>query len=225
MNWQVHTNHPVAVDSLDHLHPLGTAHDNSTNIEFSKRLMAILPDNPTVLDIGCAGGGFVKEMVDLGADAIGIEGSDYSKAMARAEWGMIPERLFTADMTKELFIVDRDKRRGSGSLKIDTLHQFDCITAWEFWEHIPEDGIFIALRNLTDHLKTGGLHICSISYHPSPHEGVDLHRTQRGPYYWLEKFRGMGLRPDWEIKNYFDGNWVRKSDINLVLRFMERPTL
>ncbi len=208
MNWQVHTNHPVAVDSLDHLHPLGTMQDNSTNIEFSRRLMAILPDNPTVLDIGCAGGGFVKEMVDLGADAIGIEGSDYSKVRARAEWGVIPERLFTADVTEHFSV------KGNS----DRIHCFDCVTAWEFWEHIPESGLFIALWNIREHLKVGGLHICSISNEPSPHDGVDLHRTQRDLRWWLGAFRGAHLFPDMEAHSHFEGNWVRKSSFNLVLR-------
>jgi predicted TPR repeat methyltransferase len=52
-----------------------------------------------ILDLGCSGGGFVKDCLDDGCLAVGLEGSNYSKNLRRAEWRTIPENLFTADLT------------------------------------------------------------------------------------------------------------------------------
>src|SRR5262249_488147 len=93
---RLETSKPVAYDSPDHLGPVGTANDNTTNPRFNRKLFAYLPD-VRLLDIGCAGGGLVKSIIDDGGFAVGIEGSDYSKQRRRAEWATIPDRLFTAD--------------------------------------------------------------------------------------------------------------------------------
>ena len=34
----VETNHPIAIDSTDHIYPFGTAVDNSTNPKFNNKL-------------------------------------------------------------------------------------------------------------------------------------------------------------------------------------------
>ena len=57
-----------------------------------------------LLDIGCSGGGFVRDLLDDGHIAIGLEGSDYSKKSRRAEWAIIPDFLFTADVTGDVDI-------------------------------------------------------------------------------------------------------------------------
>ena len=69
---EVTTDKPVAIDSLDHIHPWGTKQDNSKNLRFNKKIFNWMPiENLRVLDIGCSGGGFVKSMHDAGALAIG----------------------------------------------------------------------------------------------------------------------------------------------------------
>src|SRR5205809_2708747 len=101
----LHCTKPVAVDSPDHIAPRGTANDNSRNRLFNRKLEALLGKRPlAVLDLGCAGGGFVKDFLDEGHVAIGLEGSDYSKKLRRAEWATIPEHLFTCDVTEEFEI-------------------------------------------------------------------------------------------------------------------------
>jgi 2-polyprenyl-3-methyl-5-hydroxy-6-metoxy-1,4-benzoquinol methylase len=118
VNYRVITDHPVALDSEDHQIPGGTMHDNSTNPVFNRKLYQLLSHLPKlrVMDLGCAGGGFVKSLVDDGHEAIGLEGSDYSlhwdgpggteqeratrKPGKRAEWATIPDRLFTCDITR-----------------------------------------------------------------------------------------------------------------------------
>lgn len=78
----------VAYESPDHLIPFGTRRDNSTHRRFNKKLCELfgLDTSLWVLDLGCSGGGFVKDCLDEGHMAVGIEGSDYSKKLRRAEW-------------------------------------------------------------------------------------------------------------------------------------------
>src|SRR5690242_3276938 len=91
----------VAYESPDHLMPTGTRRDNSRQSRFNQKLYQLFGEYTPlwVLDMGCSGGGFVKDCLDAGSVAVGLEGSDYSKKMRRAEWRTIPEYLFTADIT------------------------------------------------------------------------------------------------------------------------------
>src|SRR5438034_3019168 len=95
----LHCTKPVAVDSPDHIAPRGTANDNSRNRLFNRKLEALLRKRPlAVLDLGCAGGGVVKDVLDDGHVAIGLEGSDGSKKLGGAEWAAIPEGLCAGDV-------------------------------------------------------------------------------------------------------------------------------
>ena len=125
------TDHPVAYDSPDHTTPRGTINDNSFNRVFNDKLVAVCGNDIRVLDLGCSGGGFVKSLVDQGVDAYGIEGSDISRRTKRAEWATIPERLFTADITKPFTLLSDDtcsdqRRLGDRSVEYTEL-PFRCI--------------------------------------------------------------------------------------------------
>ena len=103
-----------------------------------------------VLDIGCAGGGFVKSIIDDGHFSVGIERSDFSKKNSRAEWRTIPKNLFICYVTQKFAI------RNNGRKIL-----FDVITCWELLEHIPPDKLNAVLKNiknnpigLSDHLLT-----------------------------------------------------------------------
>ena len=212
--WEVETAHPVAVDSLDHQHPFGTASDNHRCDEFCRRLCTLLKlqDVPSVLDIGCAGGGMISDMWAQGWAAIGIEGSDYSRIHRRAEWEYFDnECLFTADATKP-FTIKRRSEDGCFPAK------FNVITAWEVLEHIEETDLPQFLDNVKRHLSPSGYFICSIADFPSPHDGVELHRTIKPIDWWEERLQGSGLVRDTCAEEHFGGNWVRTSTANFVLR-------
>lgn len=67
---------PIAEDSLDHLYPLGTLQDSSTNPRFNAKLYSLFQIRPLkILGIGCAGGGFVEECLRDGRIGVGLEGS------------------------------------------------------------------------------------------------------------------------------------------------------
>ena len=149
----IQTDFPVATDSLDHQHPHGTGWDNSVHAPFNAKILQRWP-NARLLDIGCAGGGLVKSIIDDGGFAVGVEGSDFSKNQVppRAEWATIPGNLFTTDATKPFTILDDD-----------TQIMFDVITCWEVMEHIAKDDIGGVLGNVANHLTPDGRFITSIN--------------------------------------------------------------
>jgi hypothetical protein len=55
------------------------------------------------MDLGCSGGGIILDALLRGHMAIGLEGSDVSLKQQRAEWRVIPNHLFTCDITKPFY--------------------------------------------------------------------------------------------------------------------------
>lgn len=202
------TQHLVAVDSPDHLYPVGTIKDNSTNHTLIQRFKGL--DINSVLDIGCAGGAFVEDLLEAGIEAVGVEGSDISQKMGRASWPRIPNNLFLADATKPFVIkVEND------------LFTFDVVTAWEFFEHVAEDDLSQVMYNIRRHTHSGSQLICSISNFPSPAPNkpeIDLHQTREELGFWLELFEEFEFFRDEPYERYYEGNWVRYGTFNLVLR-------
>lgn len=212
--WSVETEHPIATASLDHLHPFGTATDNHTSDTFCAKLCELLKFTtpPAVLDIGCAGGGMIGDMWRQGWDAVGIEGSDYSQKAGRAEWATLDGIcLFTCDATKP-FTIKRSSEDGCFPVR------FHVITAWEVLEHIETDDLPQFLDNVKSHLLPGGYFICSIASFASPHDGVELHRTILPICDWKELLMDAGFDRDRESESHFEGQWVRTSTANFVLR-------
>ena len=116
----------------------------------------------------------VKDFIDAGHDAIGIEGSDYSLRNKRAEWATIPDHLTTADITKPFFIVT-DGVTG----------QCDIITAWDVLEHIHENDLGVLIANIRNNLKTGGLFVASVAtFEDHPH-----HVTLKEKDWWINLFK------------------------------------
>ena len=196
----IETGHPVASDSLDHLHPHGTSWDNSVWPPFNKKLFA-LTQCPRLLDIGCAGGGLVRSIIDDGGFAVGIEGSDYSLQRQRAEWATIPGNLFTADATQPFQLYEDGNPA-----------QFDIVTLWEVFEHIPTEKIVGLLDNIKRHMTDDGVLIVSICWNTaglSP-EGIDHHVTVHHPEWWYDEvFYPNGFTTDEDLRRYFDPDWVR----------------
>jgi len=138
----------IACESPDHLIPCGTRRDNSTHRRFNKKLCELfgIDTSPWVLDLGCSGGGFVKDCLDEGHMAAGIEGSDYSKKLRRAEWRTISEHLFTADIPVPFAVLGEFP---AGEQRL----QFDVITTREAMEHIHERDIAGVVENVKKHLR------------------------------------------------------------------------
>ena len=202
------TNKPIAVDSFDHIEPLGAAHDNFTSEKFNTALYAFrniyqLPDkcDLRVLDLGCSGGGFVESLLKDGcAEAIGIEGSDAPLRAKRDAWGRIPEKLFTADVTEPFGLRERDDGPDA---------YFHLVTAWEFMEHISIQKLGRVLHNISRHTLHMSLFIGTINTQPCGNERGNWHQTIKPEWWWRDFFRQNGFAFDDRLIAHFEGKWLR----------------
>lgn len=190
----------IAFDSPDHVMPLGTRTDNSKNQRFNNKLYHLFNKRAaiTVLDLGCSGGGFVKNCLDDGCLAVGLEGSDYSKKMRRAEWATIPDYLFTCDVTRQFELFEDGKPM-----------QFDVVTAWEVMEHIKIKDLPTLIANVKKHLKPSGLWIMSVSPNEEIINGAVLHQTVQDKEWWIEMLRKQGFTHLPEFDQYFNTQYIR----------------
>jgi SAM-dependent methyltransferase len=204
------TEHPVAVESPDHLKPWGTKRDNSKCPRFLKKVSRLFNeqrDEFSLLDIGCSGGGWVREAHDKGWLAVGLEGSDLSKRIRRAEWAVIPDNLFTCDVTKPFRLSLED---GPKNIPL----AFSVITAWELIEHIAEPDLPQVFRNAAAHLRPGGLFIMSVSPNEEVIDGVRLHQTVRQRDWWIKTAAENGFTHLDGFIGYFNGHFVRGPKYN-----------
>ena len=169
---RVHAERPVALDSLDHLLPIGTELDNSTNKAFVRKMDDLIGGPVKYhLDLGCSGGQLVRDFLDLrGWVSVGIEGSDRSKNSGRACWPELAgKHLFTADITRPFSVHAQPVLPG----EVDTVTPFGVVTAWEVLEHIETRDLYHVLQNVHRHLKVNGYFIASTSDTEGSH-----HRTR-----------------------------------------------
>ena len=201
----VDTLKPVAFDSPDHLIPWGTANDNSRNYRFNEKVYQVFASFPRpwkILDMGCAGGGFVRDCLNDGCFAVGLEGSDYSKKFKRAEWATIPDNLFTCDVTENFDISIQTQTK-------QTPVQFELVTSWELMEHIAEEKIEVVASNIKKHLAPHGLWIMSVATVDDIVNGVNLHQTVQPKEWWIKKFEGLGLFHQADFVDFFNTQFVR----------------
>jgi hypothetical protein len=203
----------LAFDSPDHLVPWGTRHDSFINPRFNRKLWQLYPPTQVVkvLDLGCAGGEFVRTCINDGNFAVGLEGSDWSKKNRRAAWPLIDHALFTCDVSRrfQLYLDDQ-------------LLQFDIVTAWEFIEHINEEDLPAVAHNVQMHLAPGGLWILSVTNQEDTAGGVRRHQTVRPGIWWTQKLESLGFQRADEFKRHFAGHYVRggKSDNDVNFRLI-----
>jgi 2-polyprenyl-3-methyl-5-hydroxy-6-metoxy-1,4-benzoquinol methylase len=191
----------LATDSLDYLYPLGTKQDCSRNQAFNEKLYPLIKWTP-ILDLGCAGGGFVEDCLKDGQRAVGLEGSDFSQKAKRVAWARIPENLFTCDVTEPFQLY-----WGETDIPI----KFGAITAWELLEHIPVEKHRGLFENIRKHLAPAGFFIASTTVGESIQDGHDLHVTRILKPEWIEIFSREGFEYRDDIVQYFNGQFVRGS--------------
>ncbi len=202
--YRIATSHPVAKDSMDHLHPFGTKNSFTNRafvIEMSDRLEAAHPAcRHSFLDLGCAGGQLVKDFLGAGWQAVGVEGSDYCRRHGLGCWPELDgKNLFTADITKPFQLI--------GGLT----SKFDLITAWEVLEHIPARDLPMLFHNIRNHLFNGGYFIASTNSGSSKSDdGVELHQTRWTLSQWRAYMAAF--------------TWLKEYPLDLALRKHVRIT-
>lgn len=219
MTVEITTNHPIAKDSNDHLLPHGTRLDNSRNQRFAMMCREII-GKPQLrfLDLGCAGGGFIKDCIDGGDIGIGIDGSDYSLKAKRGAWATNPDSFLTADISKPFQLRENGKPIA-----------FDVITIWEVLEHLTEDGVKMCLENVVRHMDGSGIFTISVSNSSDAPEGKELHQTMKPAAWWEGLFFQHGLKRSPELEGYFQGQYVRGKkqnaphSENMVLELNKHP--
>lgn len=208
------TNHPVAINSPDHLYPCGTAMDNSTDHNFIAEIEHYFGNRKiNFLDIGCSGGQLVIDFINKGHTAIGIEGSDYSVIHQRANWPLFHNKiLFTCDATKPYSVLDDN----------DNAIKFDCITAWEVIEHIAPEEHDQFFTNILNHMHEESIFVGSISEHPSywNYGGVtrQLHQSVFNKNHWMTQI----LPKYFKVEEYPFTYKVRYEDTSFWVKLMKK---
>lgn len=197
------TDYPVAYESNDHLHPLGTIKDNTRCPKFFRKCEGLFPDRERLrfLDMGCSSGGLVLDAILRGHFAVGLEGSDSSLKEQRAQWRILANNLFTCDITKEFFVRKRATRE---------IQEFDIVSMWDVLEHIAEANLPGLLANIRNHLATGGIFVGSVSFSQSMHDGVELHVTRKKREWWERIFADNGF----EIMPPFEPQFMPRGGFN-----------
>lgn len=207
----VNTEHSIAEDSPDHLHPWGTKRDNSTDNYFIDEMIKHFGQgirNIKVLDIGCSGGQMVRDFAVLGHLAVGIEGSDYSAKDQRKHWDTLHNKiLFTCDASYPYQV----KVNGENE-------KFDLITAWEVLEHIHPDRLDTFFENVYNHLADNGEFIASISMVSDKPEGHELHLSLFMEAVWKEM-----LEKYFEVSDYHFQHKVRKERTSIYVSCKKKP--
>jgi 2-polyprenyl-3-methyl-5-hydroxy-6-metoxy-1,4-benzoquinol methylase len=182
---------PVAIDSEDHIHPDGIYLDNNVNPAFVNDVETFFQRKINFLDLGCAGGALVSELINRGHNAVGIDGSDHClnfRQEAADKLGMVKpygydnwqkygnSRLFTADITKDFQLFENGE-----------LMKFDLITAWDVMEHFFPEGVTTFIEQVKKHLKPDGYFIASIAKFSLNKHNVEYHKSNFPNEWWLDK--------------------------------------
>lgn len=217
---KVLTDHPHALESVDFRYPHGSVRDNSTNPHFNARLYELIPATQVrLLDLGCAGGGLVKSILDDGGFAVGLDGSIAPQARGLGEWTTIPGNLFCADITRPFRVETRSVKFGSYAHP-----QFNIVTAWEVLEHIKEADLPGVMMNVKQHLMFDGFFVGSINSQSYMQGHLEYHRTQRPKSWWVEMMATWGFKHAADLEAHFGddlirGQWRSEDDFSLALRF------
>jgi SAM-dependent methyltransferase len=92
----------------------------------------------TALDVGCAYGELVKALVDIGADAYGIDGSEYVISTAHPS---VKSRLFKVNLNSDPFPFEDQKFDFIGSFySVEHIHNIDFFSK-ELKRTLKDDGI------------------------------------------------------------------------------------
>jgi len=176
----------IAIQSNDYLEPESTLEGIVSKPEFVRACERILEKSHIkFLDVGCGAGGLVIDFLKKGHFALGLDGSDFNKIIDNGYWNYI-EHLHTCDITEPFKFLDKEKK----------IINFDIITMWEVFEHIPQNLIDNVLRNIHYNIDRDGYFIGSISTIPYQNDktGTVYHVTLENKQWWSDRFFKNGFQ-------------------------------
>lgn len=206
------TDYPLALMSNDHLNPDSTAEGIVRPVQFVANCIDVLGCDIRCLDLGTGAAGLVFEYVKNNIVGVGIDGSDYCRRYGIGFWPLLIHNLYTCDITHPFCF-----KKNDGSM------QFDVITMWEVFEHIPLNNIRDVLANVLSNLKPSGYFIGSIStieYNGA--DGICYHVTIKEKEWWKNEFLQSGLvileKHPFNERFFCRGNGPRFQDIHNYFR-------
>lgn len=157
MKINLHSDFRLAVNSLDHIDPLGSVSDNHTSIDLINEIGEYYKGKViNFLDVGCAGGQFVIDMLsrEFTDVCIGIEGSSTAlDGAGRENYNkFLNKNLFLCDASEPYYFTYSNKKK----VKFDLIFSSDVI------EHISNDKIDQYLDNMFNSLNPYGMVVLSI---------------------------------------------------------------
>ena len=152
---KVITKHEYCVDSPDFINPIGATNDDTTNLEYIEDIEKYFGNKKlTTLELGCAGGRIVMDLIERGHNSYGLEGTPHPREKKRPAWEKYYQtNMFNCDLGKPFTLLDNKGK----------LMQFDLISHWEFLEHMPTESLDLLMANLHRHLKPDGKILCAVS--------------------------------------------------------------
>lgn len=182
---ELKSNYPIALDSNDHINPDSTVEGVSRPTLFVKNCTSVLGEDIKCLDLGAGAAGLVFDFAMNGVFALGVDGSDFCRLNRIGYWPLLPNNLFTCDITKPFHFVSRETQ---------TMLKFNIITMWEVLEHIAENDLPGLFLNIVGHLDERGYFIGSISLlEYVDATGSPYHVTLKPREWWTVKFKEYGL--------------------------------
>lgn len=178
-------------------------------IACAKSILKVKPERLSVLELGCGSGALGHLLLRRGVlNYVGIEGNALA---GRFSPYMRPHRsrFLFLNLQEPIELYENKARL-----------YFYIVCSFEVLEHIVESKLGIFLRTVTEHLKEGGLFICSAS----TGDWGDVHITIKPRSWWLERFAAYGLvefaSDHWEqkIARAHPYNWTPERSNVFLLR-------
>lgn len=155
-------------------------------VSVAKRIKKIykLKNNAKILDIGCAKGFLVKDLVDIGLDAYGLDISEYAIKNSHKD---VAGRIHLGNANKLPF----EDNTFDFVISLNTLHNLekkDCKVALKEITRVSKGRSFIqvdAYRN-KEEKKIFLDWVLTAKYHDYPHNWLKLFKNSNynGDYYW-----------------------------------------
>lgn len=183
------TEFPIALASHDTTFPRGAKLDNTHCPNFLRRCSELFAA-PSLLDLGCAGGGLVEDFLEAGLVAFGVDGSSLPKVMGREPWAKYPYCFGTADITQPFQVVAQREEFLAQAM------EFDIVSAWEVLEHISESDLPFLVENIRRHMKPASIFCASICTVPDEDPGIGAvwHVTVKPREWWIATLQEFGFR-------------------------------